>query len=325
MRVFAQAVTAIAVVLSLAATGSIQKADSDKAEQVLASAREALGGSKITEVKSFAATGRTRRLSGNNLVPIEFEINVELPDKYVRKDEVPAQENDPTSLGFNGMGLIQVPPPAAPGPPPARAGAPPPSREAIEAGRQAGMKARAATVKQDFARLMLGMFASSYSGAPLTFTYAGQAQAPQGTAEVLDAKGEGTFALRLLIASDTHLPIMVSWQQPPATVIVKVPGQPTPATIPPGAVVVEAPAPPPVTASQEEKDKYNKDVADLRRKAQTQTIEARLYFADYRDVNGLKLPFRLRRALGPDTTEETTFDGFRINAKIDPKRFEVVK
>jgi hypothetical protein len=39
-------------------------------------------------------------------------------------------------------------------------------------------------------------------------------------------------------------------------------------------------------------------------------------------VDGLKLPFRLRHAVGADTTEETTFDRFRINARVDPKRFE---
>ena len=53
--------------------------------------------------------------------------------------------------------------------------------------------------------------------------------------------------------------------------------------------------------------------------------ESRLFFADYRDVSGLKLPFRLRRALGPDTVEETTFDTFKINPKIDPKKFEIRK
>ena len=30
-------------------------------------------------------------------------------------------------------------------------------------------------------------------------------------------------------------------------------------------------------------------------------------------------------AIGPDTSEETTFDRFKLNAKIDPKKFEVVK
>ena len=54
-------------------------------------------------------------------------------------------------------------------------------------------------------------------------------------------------------------------------------------------------------------------------------VENRLYFADYRDVDGMQFPFRLRRAVGPDTIEETTFDRFKINAKIDPKKFEVKK
>jgi hypothetical protein len=39
----------------------------------------------------------------------------------------------------------------------------------------------------------------------------------------------------------------------------------------------------------------------------------------------MQFPFRLRRAVGPDTIEETTFDGFKINSKIDAKKFEVRK
>jgi hypothetical protein len=51
-------------------------------------------------------------------------------------------------------------------------------------------------------------------------------------------------------------------------------------------------------------------------------VEQRMFFADYRDVDGIKFPFRIRRAAGADTTEETTFDRFRVNAKIDPRRFD---
>jgi hypothetical protein len=83
------------------------------ASQVLAAAREALGGEKnLVAVKTFVATGRTRQLRGNNLVPIEFEINCELPDRFVRKDEIPAQDTDITVSGFAGDTLIQFPPPA---------------------------------------------------------------------------------------------------------------------------------------------------------------------------------------------------------------------
>jgi hypothetical protein len=315
---------AITVVLCLAAIGLAQKADPAKADQVLTAAREAMGGAKLAAVKTLVATGQTRRLSGNNLVPIEFEISIELPDKYVRKDEIPAQENEPTSAGFNGSGLVQVPAPQPPAPPPPRPGVTPPTPGQLAAQRQNAMKARATAAKQDFARLTLGLFATSFAGAPLTFSYFGEAEAPQGTAEVIDAKGEGAFALRLLVATGTHLPVMVSWQQP-ATLVMHAAGQPPPATVPPGAVVVDVPAPPEAGATQDEKDKYTKDVAEIRRKAQAQPIEARLYFADYRDVDGLKWPFRLRKALGADTTEETTIDRYRLNAKIDPRKFEVVK
>src|SRR5918994_3813087 len=91
--------------------GDVQAPSTDeRAAKVLADARAALGGeAKLAAVKSFTTTGRTRRVQGDNLVPIEFEILVELPDKYLRKDEVPAQESDPTTNGFNGDALVQSP------------------------------------------------------------------------------------------------------------------------------------------------------------------------------------------------------------------------
>src|SRR5438034_11028978 len=98
----------------------------NNAEAVLAAAREALGTEKrIAGVKTVVATGRTRQVQGDNLVPIEFEINIEIPDKYVRTDEIPARESGPTSRGFNGTALVQLPEAA-----PARAGGPAPAAAA---------------------------------------------------------------------------------------------------------------------------------------------------------------------------------------------------
>ena len=337
-----------------------------RAEQILGEARAALGGDKLVNMKTLVATGRTRRVRGNNLVPIEFEMSIELPDKYLRTDEFPAEDTDPTSAGFVGDTLIQVPPlpagplpgrglappaggradapsgsapagatpPAAPpstGAPPQGAppqGAPPPGAMMRPGGGRGPMmdprRARVMAVKQDYARMALGLFAAS-PAYPLTFAYAAMAEAPQGQADVLDAKGEGNFALRLFISRQTHLPIMVSWNTPPTNVIVTVPGQPPPQTVAPGAVVVPGPPAPPANAPKEETDKYAKDVLAIRSKAQATPVEHRLYFADYRDVDGLRLPFRLRRAIGTETTEETTFDRFRVNARIDPRKFEPAK
>jgi hypothetical protein len=314
----------------LTGPGTVQAQPKDAAS-VLAAARQALGGEKkLAAVKSFTASGRTRQVRGENLVPIEFEIFVELPDKYLRKDEIPAQESGPTASGFAGDELLQDPLPAAPLPDPAR-------------------KARVVTLKQDFARLALGMFAGSYPAYPLTFTYVGQAEAPQGKADVLDAKGPDNFTLRYFINSDTHLPIMISWQAPagrgsgPAGMPQRgagppsAPGPPAPprppaaptgtpdATPPPGPPP-SAPGPPrPAAPLPTPPEGRGMPPGGASGAPSAPRPEFRVYFADYRDVDGLQLPFRLRRATGADTTEETTFDRYRLNAKIDPKKFEVRK
>jgi hypothetical protein len=318
----------------------------ERAEGILAETRKAMGGEKATGVRTIVASGRTRRVRGENLVPIEFEINIELPDKYVRKDEVPAEESQPTSTGFVGNEIIQFPvapagrgrgdaPPSAPpgrgrrdapgGPPAAPAGgrgpASPPTPEQLEAQRTA----RLTTAKQEFARLMLGLLPASLETYPLTFGYAAQAAAPQGTADVLDVRGAGNFAARLFLGSDTKLPIMISWQAPPTAVLVRTPWGAAPPSVPPGAVIVDAPAPPAPGAAPEASAEYTKQVAALRQKAQAAPVEYRIYYADYRDVDGVKFPFRLRRAIGADTTEETSFDRFRLNTKIDPRKFTVPK
>jgi len=374
MRVFAQCAAVGLLTAGVAFSPAIsaqpaQTASTKDPAPILAAARQALGGEKkLTAVKSFTATGRTRQVRGDNLVPIEFEIFVELPDKYLRKDEIPAQESGPTASGFNGDEWLQDPPPPAPPaaatPPagaPGGAAAPPRPNPAL---------ARVATLKQDFARLTLGMFATSFPAYPLAFTYVGEAEAPQGKADVIDAKGPNNFTLRLFITKDTHLPIMVSWTPPapagrgmppgrglppgamppgmmppgaapggapaggrgaapagappagaPTTPPVAAPAQPTPP--PAGERPAAAPGQPPAAPGQTPATPGAAPPGA--RPAPQPPVENRLYFADYRDVDGMQFPFRLRRAVGADTIEETTFDRYKVNAKIDPKKFEVRK
>jgi hypothetical protein len=168
------------------------------ASQILAAAREALGGERnLSAVKTLTATGRTRQLRGNNLVPVEFEIACELPDKFVRKDEFPAQDTDQTRSGFRGDEPIGSVPQTG-----GRSGSPAPQPNT--------------TPRQDFARLMLGAFAASFSSYPLTFKYAAEAEAPEGTADVLSVSGPTNFEARFLVQRETHLPVMLIWQAPAA-------------------------------------------------------------------------------------------------------------
>jgi hypothetical protein len=295
----------LVLVTALAASGlcicalAAQAPATDQAAAVLTATRQALGGEqKIAGVKSVLATGRTRQVRGDNLVPIEFEIAIELPDRYVRKDEIPAQESGPTLSGFSGADLIQFPAPGAPqrGGGPGREGGGPPAPPTPEQ-QEAARRMRLAAVKQDFVRLTLGMFASSFTSAPLTFSYVAKAEAPDGKADVLAVTGPDNFTARLFVNAETHLPIMMTWTQTG-------PGGRGPGGRGPAAAGREGGGPPPAAGPPP---------------------ESRLFYADYRDVSGLKLPFRLRRALGADTIEETTFDSFKINSKIDPKKFEIKK
>jgi hypothetical protein len=226
------------------------------AATVLAGARAALGGDRnLAAVKTFLATGRTRQLRGDNLVPIEFEIACELPDTCVRRDEFPAQDAAPVVNGFRGQETIG------------------PSK----------------TAREEFARLMLGVFAASPPAFPLTFTYAAEAEAPEGKADVLDVAGPN-FSARFVVQRETHMPVMLMWQAPAPA------GRGGPGSSPAGRGAPPAPA------------------------------EHRLYYADYRGVNGsVKWPFRIRHAVAGATIEETTFDRVSINAKIDPKKFESLK
>jgi hypothetical protein len=323
------------------------------ATAVLAAARQALGGEKkLAAVKTVTATGRTRQVRGDNLVPIEFEIFIELPDKYVRKDEIPAQETGVTATGFSGDELLQdPPPPPMPTPPPGAtppAGAPP---GAPAMARPNPSAARVTGLKQDFTRLALGMFASSFPSYPLTFTYVAEAEAPQGKADVLEGKGPNNFIVRLFVSRDTHLPLMVTWTAPAPPQRGR--GGPTPpgaampggdrgagpgrgAAPPAGAPPAGAPpagAPPagapPAGAPPAGAPAAGAPPAGAPGRGAgpggSAPPENRLYFADYRDVDGMQFPFRLRRAVGADTIEETTFDRYRVNVKIDPKRFEVRK
>jgi hypothetical protein len=130
---------ATAVMLGLASQAGVG-AQADKAATAIAAARAALGGeTRIAGVKTFIANGRTRQVRGENLVPIEFDIQVELPDRYSRRDEFPAQDGRTAPRAASrGDRLIQIP--RAPAPPP-RAGAPPPDPAQLEAATRARVNA----------------------------------------------------------------------------------------------------------------------------------------------------------------------------------------
>jgi hypothetical protein len=50
-------------------------------------------------------------------------------------------------------------------------------------------------------------------------------------------------------------------------------------------------------------------------------VDFTLYFEDWREADGVKFPFKMRRASAGTTTEEWTVSRIKVNPKVDPKRF----
>jgi hypothetical protein len=212
MKRVLQAAAAIIGVIAFHNLAAGQVGDVDK---MLSEARTALGGEKrLAALKTFTATGQSTRVAGDRSFPAaDVEITFELPDRFVRTEPMGPGGGIIRTSGFNGDALIEAmdTPPGMAGRvvfrigPGGTPGVEPTPEQREEQNRRLLLNAR-----QEFARLALGMLLSS-PVYPLEFSYVGQAESPDGTADVIEVKGEGEFAARLFIDSATRFPLMLSW------------------------------------------------------------------------------------------------------------------
>ena len=328
---------ALAMVVAAGMLASAQAGDVNK---ILAEARTALGGSTLDAVKTLAMSGQSLRTSPGGLTTeSDFEATIELPDKFVRRDMVANMGNMSIyrMSGFNGDGLINemdTPPQLSggggnvvmfrtvgPGGPGMMPGGTAPTPEQLEAARKAALLAS----KQDFARLTLGIFARSFPAYPLTMTYAGRAESPDGTADVIDVKGEGDFVARLFVDAKTHLPLMLSWMAKEPLMLTRQVGGPGGSrTVVMGGAAGQAP---PGKLTPEEREKMTRQFEAQAKEAEARrrVVEYRLFYSDYRPVDAVVVPFRLQRSIDGKPTEEISLDKVKVNAKVDAKKFTVSK
>jgi hypothetical protein len=202
--------------------------------------------------------------------------------------------------GFGGRGgAAGAGGPGAPGGPdragaPATAdGSPAPDRKALEEARRAAMARR---MRGELSRLTLALFAEAGDGA--FFTYGGQAESPDGHADVLDVTTATGEKARLFLDSATHLPLMVTYQETlPARRFRR-------ATLPAdGASPSPAPSPSPSDAAP-------------------RTVDVTLFVSGHQAVGGVQLPQRISRAVGGNVVEEWEVARWRVNPSLKPERFE---
>ena len=335
----------VGVAVTLAAAGSMLAAQGRDVNQLLAGARTALGGQKLEAVKTLTAVGRTvRALPNGTSSESEFEVAVELPDKYLMRSVLAAMGNMSVyrNSGFNGGQVIDEidrPPSlrgggvmhiriAGPG------GVTDPEKLTAEEKADYEQK-RLVANKKEFAKLALGMFAASPAAYPLELSDGGQAESPDGKADVIDVKGEGGFTAKLFIDAQTHLPLMLSWMDKEPITMTMGPGGAV-TTGAPGAGVAASGGNTTFTRidrgggapmTPEEREKMMKDLEARRKEAEAKarTVEYRVYYGDYKTVGGVQLPHRIQRSIDGKPTEEMIFDTFKVNPKIDAKKFQVAK
>ena len=301
-----------------------------KAAEILAAARKAIGEKKLDALKTFSVQSALQRNVQTMQMNSDVEILLELPDKYLRNEAsagggmVMAAGG---TTGFNGDRPLQK----------LNAGGMPGGGMVIRMGGPAGFttgdgekptpeqlaemsKAMVRSSQTEASRLMLGWFAMAHPAVNAQYTFAGEAESPDGKAYVIDVKNADTFTARLFIDEETHLPLMVTYKAPQPRMMTAGGGarQVTPAGGNPHSVTM--------TSSMSEEDR-KKAQADLdKRIKETQALppvmaDYTVFFEDWRDADGVKFPFKMRRAMGSETTEEWTVSKVKVNPKIDPKRF----
>ncbi|HEX7780586.1 MAG TPA: hypothetical protein VF424_15160 [Vicinamibacterales bacterium] len=319
------------VLLAVLAAEALIVGQGPEVKKVLADVRAALGGDANLEgVKSVAVEGRLTRSMGGRSMTNDFEMAFELPDKYVKKDvmAVMGSTTIARTTGFNGEGLIEVidTPPSMGGamtiPRMAGPGTPgmPATPETIAAQRQALV----AMNKRDFARITLGMFATSQPVFPLEFAYGGQAEAPDGKAHVIDVKGPDGFVARLFVDTKTHLPLMLSWMDKEPMKMTIGGGPAGSGTVMighgPGIPADHRGTPEQAAATRRMMEEQMKEMEKNRR-----TVEYRIFYGDYREFAGVRMPTRIQRMVDGQPTEELNLEKIKVNPKFDAKKFEVTK
>ena len=293
-------------------------AGQDKAADVMAATRAAIGGDRVQRLKTFSLEADMTRNAGRMQLTSEVELLLELPDKYLRTETGSGPMAGAFSTGFNGdrairpaggaMGggvFIRIGPGPGPGP-----GGPGPLREPMKMTPEEQAhsdRLMLQLARAELSRLMLGLLGTAHPSIGARYAYAGEAEAPDGRAHVVDVTGADGFAARLFIDQESRLPLMLTYRAPQPRMVIRTDGPAGRGTPPRQGEARTAPAdavvPSPSAAAPE-------------------MVDHTLYFDEWRSVDGVKIPHLIRKASAGETTEEWTVRRVRIDPAIAPGRFE---
>jgi len=300
---------ALLFVLSITAPALAQNNDA-KATEILNQARVALGDeAKLKTLQSLSFSGSARRIFGEREINSEIEFELLMPDKIKRTTIIsPFPGADITSIDvINGDQIwfdfnSSMPPGGPGGGPSVRMGGP--------GGPGAGNpEARENYTRTDILRTLLGILVIAPSSIKVEYSYAGEAKAPDGTADVVEVKGPGNSVSRVYVDQKTHRVLMVSYRGRNFQMIRG--GRGGPPGQPQGQERREL--------TPEEREKRQKEIAE--QMARAPEVDIFIRFAEHKNVNGLNLPHLITRSTGSNINEELAINKYKINPKLNPDKF----
>ena len=264
----------------------------NRAEEVLRKAREALGGeAKLKEIQNFTALGSFRRMSNGQEQAGEKRLDLLLPDKFKITDTLSliagieltlvnalngnqAWSDSRTSAGNAQVMTMR------------RAG-----------NEQQNSEQQIKNLRAEFTRYMLALFLMPPPNSSIEF--GGEAEAPDGRANILVLKDANAVVARLFIDQKTHRPLMLTYR----------------------GVAVRMKTMKTTAGSSGDVDKIAKEAQSGAPERQESDMQMRL--SDYKAEKGILLPHRISIAVDDKPYEEWELKSFKINSPdLTAKKFE---
>jgi hypothetical protein len=175
---------------------------------------------------------------------------------------------------------------------------------------------RTQELRRQFARYWFALFLAAPAGSSaIEWRAAGEAELPEGRAEVFEVRGPDELQARLFLDAQSHRPLMLSYRAAPMFIaapavgigVVSSAGAPGDQTISNAFEVVAFPptaAAPAIAVSMP-----------------LQEVEIQMHLADYRAVDGVLLPHRIRTSIAGAPGELWEIPAYKINPPLSAESF----
>ena len=162
-----------------------------------------------------------------------------------------------------------------------------------------------APIRNEFARQLLSILLLPPPSLDVRYSYAGQAEAPDGQAFVIDAIGPDGFSARVFLDKRTHLPLMLSY----------------PGYAPSSSIHVSRRES--VSRDEARKGGDRQEKCDDCDRPKGGPAEIQIRLSKYRTVGGILLPHHFVSLANDKVFEEIDIKAYRINpAEITAASFE---